>query len=471
MKRRSFLSRAVSLSVVPMIASSVFGKNKQSKTNVLPQNTMFPRVFKANTKSQVKIDLANKELLKKPLEIKYIRHDGFLKSGKRAEYRDYDSLDFSIKDGSIIMDHLFEGQQEHMFIVCPKGATKPKDFIARFVAYSLLPEMFALKAIKGEFHMHSTISDGKASEADMLVACMKCGYDFASMGDHKVMCDWFGRPKGDKTLVGYGYQQISQDTLKKLDASMVVFNAEEVHLNHYVHFHNFGGSQGVVQWAYENPAEYEMEMEKRISKFSKKYKSRDTIEQMAVADLVFDKVKEYGGISVFNHPTWNIAGHLGMTDELMQELMMSDKCDAIEVANSNYKENVQAYTAVQRYAIKKGQQPRLVGNSDAHKIDKVGSSYTIAFVEDVSIASIKKAIRNNKTLGVDANNKVPMIMGDYDLVKYAYFLEAEYFPVKKKIREMEAECLKETLNTNMGFEKFTEYRKKIADFNNLFFAK
>ena len=471
MKRRSFLSRAVALSAVPMIVSSVFGKNKEFKKGILPQNTMFPRVFKANTKSQVKIELANKELLKKPLEIKYIRADGFLKSGKRAEYRDYDSLDFSIKDGSIIIDHFFEGQQEHSFVVCPKGATNPKDFIARFVAYSLSPEMFVLKAIKGEFHMHSTISDGKASEADMLVACMKCGYDFASLGDHKVMCDWFGRPKGDKTLVGYGYQQISQDTLKKLDASMVVFNAEEVHLNHYVHFHNFGGSQGVVQWAYENPAEYEIEMEKRISKFSKKYKSRDTIEQMAVADFVFDKVNEYGGISVFNHPTWNIAGHLGMTDEVMGELMMSDKCDAIEVANSNYKENVQAYAAVQQYAIKKGKKPRLVGNSDAHKTDKVGSSYTIAFVEDISIPSMKKAIRNANSLGVDANNKPPMIMGDYDLVKYAYFLEAEYFPVKKKIRKMEAEVLKEVLNNNTGFEKLAEYKKMIAQFDSQFFAR
>ncbi len=471
MRRRSFLSGVAALSTVPMIANSLFGNAKKITKNSLPKNTMFPRVFRADEKVVIKIELENKELLKQPLEVKCIRNDGIMRSGKRAEYRDYDSIDFSIKDGIIYVEHIFVGQQEHYFVVCPKGATQPKDFIARFVAYSLYPEMFALKAVKGEFHLHSTISDGKASESDMLVECMRRGFDFAALSDHKVLCNWFGRPKGHKTLVEYGYQQVSYDTLKKLNASMCIFDAEEVHLNHYVHYHNFGGSRGVVQWAYENPAEFEAELKKRIAKFSNKYKNQDTIEQMAIGDLVFDKVKEYGGISIFNHPTWNIAGHLGMTDELMQEIMLSEKCDAIEIANSNYKENVQAYSIAQRCAIKKGKQLRFVGNSDAHKIEKVGSSYTIAFVEDISIPSIKKAIRNNKTLGVDANNKVPMIMGDYDLVKYAYFLEAEYFPVLKKIRTMEAECLKETLNTNKGFEKFAEYKKQIADFNSLFFAE
>ncbi|MBO5255634.1 MAG: hypothetical protein J6B07_07415 [Opitutales bacterium] len=471
MKRRSFLSSAMMLSTVPMFVSSAWAKTGKVQKLKLPKDTMFPRVFKANEKALIKIELANKEYLSKPLEVKCIRSDGFLCTGKRAEYRAYDSLEFSIKDGAIYINHLFKGQQSHLFIVCPKGATQPKDFIARFMAYSLSPEMFALKAVKGEFHLHSTISDGKASEADMLVECMKCGYDFAAMSDHKVMCDWFGRPKGHKTLVEYGYQQISYDTLKKLKSSMRVFEAEEVHLNHYVHFHNFGGSRGVVQWAYENPVEYKNELQKRISKLAGKYKSQDTLEQMAIADLVFDKVKDYGGISIFNHPTWNIAGHLGMTDEVMQELMLSEKCDAIEVANSNYKENVQAYAAVQKYAIMQGKQPRLVGNSDAHRTDKVGSSYTIAFVEDISIPSIKKAIRQNKSLGVDANNKIPMIMGDYDLVKYAYFLEEEYFPVIKEIRAKEADTLKDVFSSNSGFEKFAEYKKQIADFNSLFFAK
>ncbi len=470
MKRRSFLTGAATLAVVPFLSTASVAKSKKSSVDTQPKSTMFPRVFRANAKASFAIELADKEHLKKSLEIKYIRNDGIMRSGKRAEYREYDSIEFTIKDDSILVEHFFEGAQEHLFVVCPRGAKKPKEFIAIFRAYSLTAEMFALQAVKGEFHIHSTVSDGKASEADMLVECLKCGYDFATLGDHKVMCDWFGRPKGHKTLVKYGYQQISPDTLKNLNSSMRVFEAEEVHLNHYVHFHNFGGKRGVVEWAFENPAEYEFELEKRVSKFSKVYKSKDTIEQMSIADIVFDKVKEFGGISVFNHPMWNIAGHLGMTGEVMQELMLSDKCDAVEIANATHKENIQAYAAVQKYAIKQGKAPRVVGNSDAHSIDKVGGSYTIVFVDNLTIDSIKKAIRENKSLAVDSHNKVPVIMGDFDLVNYAYFLESEYFPQLKRVREMEAIAFAEVLKSGQGFEKFQPYRKMIDEFRKRFFA-
>ena len=47
-----------------------------------------------------------------------------------------------------------------------------------------LPSLVALEDIRGDLHMHSTWSDGKASIEDMARACMARGYDYMAISDH-----------------------------------------------------------------------------------------------------------------------------------------------------------------------------------------------------------------------------------------------------------------------------------------------
>jgi DNA polymerase (family 10) len=47
-----------------------------------------------------------------------------------------------------------------------------------------LPEVVELDDIRGDLHMHSTWSDGKASIEDMLEACVARGYEYMAISDH-----------------------------------------------------------------------------------------------------------------------------------------------------------------------------------------------------------------------------------------------------------------------------------------------
>ena len=47
-----------------------------------------------------------------------------------------------------------------------------------------LPELVTLGDLKGDLHMHSTWSDGKASIEEMARACMARGYEYMAMSDH-----------------------------------------------------------------------------------------------------------------------------------------------------------------------------------------------------------------------------------------------------------------------------------------------
>ena len=228
---------------------------------------------------------------------------------------------------------------------------------------------------------------------------------------------------------------------------MNILTAEEVHLDMGVHFHNFGSSKGVIEWAYNNPKQYEVEIEKRKKKFKGMFSIASDVECMAIADLVFDKVKEFGGISVFNHPTWVCAGHRTMSDELARALFLSKKCNAYEIANSNTIENMIALSWINDTILERGSRHVFVGNSDAHQIKNVGLCYTIVFAKSSNFEDIKDAILNNRSLAVDNSQQKKLIMGSSsELVDYAYFLEREYFPTLKKIRTAESKVLKDIFN-------------------------
>ena len=47
-----------------------------------------------------------------------------------------------------------------------------------------LPELVSLQDIKGDLHMHTTWSDGKASVAEMVAACLARGYEYLAISDH-----------------------------------------------------------------------------------------------------------------------------------------------------------------------------------------------------------------------------------------------------------------------------------------------
>jgi DNA polymerase (family 10) len=49
---------------------------------------------------------------------------------------------------------------------------------------AVLPDLIRLEDMRGDLHMHSTWSDGRASLEDMLIGCVDRGYDYFAITDH-----------------------------------------------------------------------------------------------------------------------------------------------------------------------------------------------------------------------------------------------------------------------------------------------
>lgn len=436
MNRRDFFKAAAAISVAGAVNSPVAGAEAPKK-----KNSIFPKIVRAGVKTRLCIDLADKSVLENELEIKFIPRNGLKMDGTRVDFYDFDVLPHEVIDGKIYIEHAFAGNQEHTFWVLKKGETNRLNNFALLHIYSLEESLYALTPMKGEFHMHSTTSDGKHSEADMLLSCYRQGYDFAALGDHKMLFEWFGRPAGDPRNVRYGYEKRLAEIIAAAPSSMAIFKAEEVHLDNGAHLHHFGGSEGIVEWVSNHAEEYAAEIERREAAFAGKFKIPTDAKCMAIADFVFDKAREFGGISVFNHPTWTIAKHHSLSDELARALFLSEKCDACEVANYSTENNMRAIAWIAESAPMRRRRHVFVGNSDAHDKKEVGGAYTIVFAKSTSLGDVKAAILKGDCLAVDNHQKTKIILGRYELVEYAYFLEREYYPELKRIRAAEADAL------------------------------
>lgn len=441
MKRRDFLIKAVSLPIAAAVAPKAGQAAGGAQTAPERKNSIFPKIVRAGVKTELCIELANPDILKRELEIKFVSRDAIRGDGTRVEYYEFEVLPHKIRDGKIYIEHVFRGNQEHTFWVLPKGEKDRLKNYALLHIYSLEPDLHRLTPLKGEFHMHSTTSDGKHTEAEMLLQCYRQGYDFAALGDHKMLFEWFGRPAGDPRNVRYGYEKELARIIAETPSSMAIYRAEEVHFDNGAHLHHFGGSRGIVEWAFNNKAEYHAEIARREARFKGKFALPSDAKCMAIADFVFDKAAEFGGISVFNHPTWTIAKHHSVSDELARALFLSRKCNAYEVANYNTENNMRALAWLSETVLERGSRHALVGNSDAHDKKEVGGAYTLVFAESPAFADIRKAILKGDCLAVDNHQSTKIILGRYDLVEYAYFLEREYYPELKRIRGEEADFM------------------------------
>lgn len=77
----------------------------------------------------------------------------------------------------------------------------------------VVPELLELKDIKGEFHVHSTYSDGKNTIAQMVEAAKARGYSYLAISDHSV-----------KLRVAHG---VSIEDLKKKKSEIDLINQKE----------------------------------------------------------------------------------------------------------------------------------------------------------------------------------------------------------------------------------------------------
>lgn len=281
--------------------------------------------------------------------------------------------------------------------------------------YALEEDLFRLNPYKGDNHMHTWMSDGKDTPMYMAASSCRRGYDYCVITDHKQ----------------YGPSLIARDFFAETGVDFMVIPGEEVHSpDNPVHIINLGGNASVNDWWRDCEPEYRAAVEVEMKKVDEAMGAKDRY-AAAASQVIFDKIREVDGVAVLCHPHWMIETGYNETEDVTDYLFDHRRFDALElIAGGAYEDGTQLQLS---YYHQKEVMP-ILGNSDAHGCfgDKLEpGNYTVVFAEAMTPEAIKAAIRAGRTIAGNENK----LYGEYRFVKYGYFLQRQYFPQHKAMRD------------------------------------
>jgi len=361
-----------------------------------------------------------------------------------------DPVSFSRRENGdlIIQVNTFEEDEYtlNLEVKTDDGKVQP---ITAFGFYALEPDLFELRPFRGDFHMHSTRSDGRQSPEYVAAACRKIGDDFMALTDHG---------KYEPSLEAIR-------AMKKYDSDMLCIPGEEVHLpKNPVHVINFGANRSVNALAIkEDPEGFAKDVSAAAAEFPADMEPL-CAEQTAISEWAFDKIREAGGIAMFCHPYWR-PGHNYIGANVIELLMERRKFDVLEVFGGYYRYQTESnMLALSRYNEErsKGKVIPVAGVSDSHDCDGdlFGWYYTIVFAKELTFANLAASLRADLSVAVhDIPGEHPIAAGSFRLTKYAYFLLREYFPLHNDLCRPEGEAI---LRAEAGEESYEDVMAYLA---------
>lgn len=338
------------------------------------------------------------------------------------------------KNGVIEFEYFFSNEQEWDIIV--KASPEQKKHLSDirlayegiwdltemergkvFHVYSLKDDLYKRKVFKGDMHVHSSGSDGKEPPEVVCASYRREGYDYLAITDHHV----------------YKTSQHAKKRFEEFNSGMTVFCGEEVHndIEGIIHVVNFGGSYSVndiILSDVKGTREAVAEESKNLGVGEKQAKL------LAWYKRVTDEIRKSGGISIFAHPFWYVRNCYNCPTDVAEEVLRRGYFDAFEVMGGNkpYENDMQAALYYQMRA--EGYKIPVVGSGDCHSVHQRGNGYfavaaTLTFAPEAK--DIPQSVKDLYSVAVECipgqNEKV---YGSFRLVKYAWFLLRNYYPVR-----------------------------------------
>lgn len=292
--------------------------------------------------------------------------------------------------------------------------------------YSLPADWFALNPYKGNPHCHSNASDGTCSPAELAAKSRAVGFDFLAITDHH-------------------YWQAPLTEPQFVNAGMTFIAGEEVHpiAGGAIHLLSLGAPESVTAWQHNHEPEYRQLVAERLQKYDGQPEHERL--QAAICDVLLDKIREIGGLSVYCHPYWRCnAGlsHYNATPLLNELVFKSNRFDALELGNC---ETYRTALMNARYCelCRDGFQKPLLGASDYHNRyddEALSSVYTIVLAPECTQEAVCQAIRRENCAAVAGNSEV-MPFGSFRLLKYVLFLLKYFFPQHDRLCRQQGELL------------------------------
>ncbi len=425
--------------------------------------TVTPLVYPAGEVSAVRIHAESpraRNTLNGTGQIRVLRVHSHLDERRRS-YVDDQPVPFNrLENGDLEFTQLFPKEDEYS-IELRKEVSGTWQQICRLQVYALEKDLFELRPYRGDFHLHSTRSDGNQEPEYVASTGRKCGFDFMALTDH------------------YRYAP-SLEVMKfvqKVNPDYKCFPGEEVHPpENPVHIVNFGGSCSINDMISADKEAFEAESAELAKELDSSLHDL-TREQAAKSEWCFEKIKEAGGIAVFSHPFWrpghgNVFGknmpglHNYIGDEVMEVLLERKKFDAMELFAGYPAGEEESHhlgmALYQRELVKRQGDFPAIGVSDSHDCDGELFNWcsTVVFAKSPDFPGIAEGIRSCSSVALlTLPGNDPWIAGPYRLTKFTHFLLRTFYPIHDELCRIEGELMLLIHAGNTEAQKALDQRK------------
>lgn len=414
---------------------------------------IFPLVFPAGQSVEFCVKaLAKKESLVGEFTVKILRLDS---GSPREEFNTGNCKEIPCKtdaDGNLKFTFTAESECEH-YVRIYKGEER----IAQLAVYAVEGELAKRVPLRGDFHVHTTGSDGREDPHIVCANYRRKGYDFICITDH-----------------GNYYPSLDAIAFyKDVKLAINILPGEEVHLpGTTVHIVNAGGlfsingllpvkenyfqtngeiSRRRLSSEVAPPDVYKMEdywaeidaLEASLKEGDNPIPSSIDAKSYAACLWAFEKIKEADGLSVFAHPYW-IEDVWQIPEKFTGYMLENHPFDAFEVlGGENYYAQNGFQTALYYQECMKGRVHPIVGSTDSHGSTSENRNWdicsTVVFARENTREDIISAVKDRLSVAVDTISKEYRLVGDFRLIKYASFLMENYFPIHDKQAYMDGE--------------------------------
>lgn len=335
-------------------------------------------------------------------------------------------------DGDLEITHHFVGEQRHAITLkrpqedleatpypsITHRKKRAENTDASLQVYSLAPDLYGTRCFKGEVHCHTYESDGIQDVCHTVGNYRSAGYDFLAITDH---------------YISMGAEK-AQRLFQSSPVDMTLLLGEECHVpTEQIHAIHVGGNKSVNAFYRKQPDVAEQEMlaiEKELA-LSPHINRRDYAWRVWIAR----KSHELGGIAILAHPHWIWFDTYFMASAITQQLLIDGIYDALDITDQEADTTVALWTEMQA----QGHRIPVVGCTDSHYTDAnnphrpARGGYTLVFAPDRSEDNLLNAIREGRSLAVNAVGEPERIQGPYRLVKFARFLLDNYYPIYMRL--------------------------------------
>ncbi len=329
------------------------------------------------------------------------------------------------KDGILKFVSDFDEEGEYMILLEYEQVR-----VAEFAIYALREDLYSLRPVKGDLHLHSFRSDGLHDPSSLMGYYREMGYDFFALTDH------------NRYFPGKEIEEVYSD----INTSFIRIDGEEVHApGASAHIVHVGGKKSVSDFYVHNKEEYDRQVEeyegKVPSSVPEKYRR-----MYSRIMWVVDNIHAAGGIAILAHPYWR-PGKMRVyhvNDELSKILLHSGMFDAYEIIGGMLQIGINRSLALFREIELEGTHLPVVASSDVHDVITSRAFpyfYTVCYVSENTSEGIINAIKDKYSVAVEKvevnNAEQNRCYGSLRLVSYTHFLITYFFPVMQRFTSAE----------------------------------